>query len=85
MTHLLAIMALMSAWINEITPESSIIYCHSFSTPEYLLFVHILSLLHWLLQHCCEGDSADTALMNTWMGSYVYGIALSIADLVAAS
>jgi len=45
MTHLLAILALMSAWINKITPESSIVHYHSFSTPVSLLCVpHSLPL-----------------------------------------
>ena len=39
MTHLLAILALMSARINKITPESSIVHYHSFATPVSLLWV----------------------------------------------
>jgi hypothetical protein len=89
MTHLLAILASTSAWIHKITPESSIVPYHIFSSPVslrvYLSFVYqILSLHHWL-QHCCEGYSADTAQMNTWKGSYACDIALSTAYLAAAS
>ena len=39
MSHLLAILALMRAWINKITPESSIVHYHSFSMPVSLLCV----------------------------------------------
>jgi len=51
MTHLLAILALTSALIDEITPESFIETYHIFSTPVslrmYLSYVYqILSLLH---------------------------------------
>jgi len=79
----------MSTLIHKITPESSILPYHIFSTPVslrmYLFFLYqILFLLHWL-QHCCEGYSADTAQMNTWQGSYAYNIALSTTNLAAAS
>jgi hypothetical protein len=89
MTHLLAILASMSAWINKIIPESSIVPYHIFSSPVslrvYLSFVYqILSLLHWL-QHCCEGNSVDTAEINTWKGSYACDIAFLTANLAAAS
>ena len=68
----------MIAWIHMITPESSFIPYHIFSTPGslhvYLSFVfQICSLFHWL-QHCCVGDSEDTARMNTWKGGYAYNI-----------
>jgi len=47
MTHLIAILALMSAWINKITPESSIVLIAILSLRLYLSFVYrILSLLH---------------------------------------
>jgi len=49
-------------------------------SPSYTKF----SLL-CLLQHCCEGYSADTAQVNSWEGSYAYDIALSSADLAVAS
>jgi len=37
-TYLLAILALMNAWINKITPESFIIHFHSFSMSVSLLY-----------------------------------------------
>jgi len=89
MTHLLAILASTSAWIHKITPESSIVPYHSFSTSVflriYLSFLYkILSLLHQL-QHWFEEYSADLAQMNTWKGSYAYDISLATASLAAAS
>jgi len=89
MTHGLAILASSSAWIHKINPELSIVPYKIFSSPEslsvYLYLVYqILSLL-CRLRHCCEGYSADTAQMDTWKGSYAYNIALSTANLPAAS
>jgi len=47
MTHLLAILALMSAWSNNITPESSIAHITILSLRLYLFSVyHIVSLFH---------------------------------------
>jgi hypothetical protein len=52
----------------------------------YLSFVHQnLYLFCKLLQHCCEGYSADTALMNAWLGDYAYNMALSTTNLAAPS
>jgi len=87
MTQLLAILALTSAWIHNITPESCIVPFHMFGSPVslhvYLSFVYqILSLLHWL-QHCCEEYSSDTVQMNTWKASYAYNIAISTPNLDA--
>jgi len=89
MAHLLEILASTSAWIHKITPQSSMVPCHSFSTPVsprmYVSFVYqILSLLHWL-QHRFEGYSAGTAQMNTWKGSCACNITLSTTNLAAAS
>jgi len=51
----------------------------------YLSFVdQILSLFHQLLQHCCEGYSADMTQMNTQEGSYAYDITLLTANVAAA-
>jgi hypothetical protein len=84
MTHLLTIFALMSAWLNKITPESS--YITILSLRIDLSFVYqILSLFHSLLQHCCEGYSADTAQINAWRRSYAYNIALLTANIAVAS
>jgi len=89
MTHLLPILVSTSAWIHTITPESSIVPYHIVSSLlslcMYLSFVYqILSLLYWL-QHYCERYSADMAQMNTWNGCYAFDIALSTANLAAAS
>jgi hypothetical protein len=84
MTHLLAILASPCAWIKRITPESSIVPYHSFSAPAFLLALPN-SLSPPLTEHCCEGYSARTAQMNTYKGSYAYDIALSTANLTAAS
>jgi len=89
MTHVIVILALMSAWIHKITPESSIIPYHCFTTPGSLcvypsLVYQIISLLH-RQQHCWEGYSAHSAQMNTWKGSYAYNIALLTANLAAVS
>ena len=88
MTHLLAIMQSISARINTITPESSIIPYHSFSTPVslclYLTLVYQILSLHHGLQCCCGANSADMAKMNTWKGSYAYDIALSTSSFATA-
>jgi len=47
----------MSAWIQTITPDSSIVPYHMISTPVSLRVYHtfiyqILSLLRWLQQGC---------------------------------
>jgi hypothetical protein len=89
MTYLLAMLALTSAWIHNITPESSIQPYHRLSTPVSLCvclsFVYQFLSIHYWMQHCCEGYSAAPGQMNTWKVSEAYDNTCSTANLAAAS
>ena len=85
MTHLLAILALMCAWINKITPESFIVHYHSFSTHVSLLRIPNSLPLPLTTTRLLWRLLADMIQINAWKGSYAYDIALSTANLAAAS